>query len=498
MPLENQSENTTPLKNSKKKISFLSIITFLCFCVPGSILTFLVFTLIRGLGGEENLMTWDMEEYGTTIAIAIALTAFIAIVVPILGTVTLIKIYRSNNKLKGKLLVVIPIVISLLVSMPIRPIFETYILYLNNLVCETNIWNFGKAIGAYADRHDGMMPDPNNWCDILIDDGMIDAEEFVCLSLSDAKYGESSYAMNTEAAGKKLSELPKDMVLIFEAKFDPARSKRDFPITSRPFTNRLKKKIFDLHKNDKVYEHRWNLAGGPELITPFNHDPNGSNILFVEGCTSPSLSFEGYEFVNTKDFHKLRWYLEEDKTLSGDFFEFDKKLAPKNNFVQIFIYIVLALLVVVTAIILLLWAKSFLLFAMVIPLLAAGISFFFIFLDKSLYMENNFPPAFRIAAVILTFVVSLCYVKFIKNTPAFLKQQKKSIAYAVSLGMAAGIIIPACLSLIFLFFFDQMGSPIIALICIILTIPLGAFVGTILGYLSGHILKKMDSTKQSV
>jgi hypothetical protein len=96
----------------------------------------------------------------------------------------------------------------------------------------------------YAGDYDGQYPTADKWCDLLMTTSSVaDTKQFICRG-SDAKIGESSYALNKNIAGKKASEIPEDIVLLFEA------------------------------------EKGWNQVGGPELLTLENHDGEGCNVLF--------------------------------------------------------------------------------------------------------------------------------------------------------------------------------------------------------------------------
>ena len=66
----------------------------------------------------------------------------------------------------------------------------------------------------------------------LVEEVDVPPGSFIC-RVSGAKKGESSYALNKNAAGKKVSELPGDMVLLFEVKFIPKEGDVRQPIKKR-------------------------------------------------------------------------------------------------------------------------------------------------------------------------------------------------------------------------------------------------------------------------
>jgi hypothetical protein len=127
------------------------------------------------------------------------------------------------------------------------------------------------SLKGYALNHDGLLPAGPNWCDELLEENDELAAIFVCQN-SDGKPGQSSYALNKNVAGQKLSDLPRDTVLLFETTAG------------------------------------WNQVGGPELVTTGNHSLLSTslcNIIFAHGRTQ--------SFPSDK-IHELRWETEIPKT----------------------------------------------------------------------------------------------------------------------------------------------------------------------------------------
>ncbi|HUW17836.1 MAG TPA: hypothetical protein VMW16_00870 [Sedimentisphaerales bacterium] len=120
---------------------------------------------------------------------------------------------------------------------------------------------------GYAHDHDGRYPPADKWCDLLIHDRRAIPKQFVC-SQSDAKIGESSYAMNENVGGRKPSELPPDIVVLFETK------------------------------------RGWNQSGGPEILTTENHRGKGCNVVFNDGNVN---------FVRAEHLGQLKWKTEDVK-----------------------------------------------------------------------------------------------------------------------------------------------------------------------------------------
>ncbi|MBW8039228.1 MAG: hypothetical protein FVQ85_04440 [Planctomycetes bacterium] len=133
-------------------------------------------------------------------------------------------------------------------------------------ICLTNLREFSAAIHLYASDHNGVLPTPSKWCDLLIEGGYARKGFFKCPS---TKNGPCNYAMNqnVENIGPITYNnyhdivLRSDIVLLFET--GPG----------------------------------WNQFGGVEILTAANHEDKGCNVLF----------WGGLEFVRTQDLHKLKW-----------------------------------------------------------------------------------------------------------------------------------------------------------------------------------------------
>ena len=133
--------------------------------------------------------------------------------------------------------------------------------------CGTNLAGLQKGLIVYAYDHDSRYPPADKWCDLLIQDDIATPKVFVCPQ-SDAKIGESSYAMNENVGGRKPSELPPDIVVLFETK------------------------------------RGWNQSGGPEILTTENHRGKGCNVVFNDGNVN---------FVRAEHLGQLKWKTEDVK-----------------------------------------------------------------------------------------------------------------------------------------------------------------------------------------
>jgi len=247
---------------------------------------------------------------------------FLIIVVIVFAIIALIRSYLKKTSFNGISFVISLVVLVLLLSNFVKA-FYVEITTLSHLypwpdqaVCGDNLSNLSKSLFIYAEDNNGRYPDPNHWCDLLITHASASPKQFVCKS-SDAIKGESSYALNINA-GRNTD--PGDLVLLFEAKFDPNGASRDFPYGSRDFAIAI-----GSTKKDKVYKDRWNLAGGPELLTTEYHNFSGCKITYIDGSTS---------FGQTQDLHKLRWAVDQNGPLPEDFFKFEKPTMKPKPFLS--------------------------------------------------------------------------------------------------------------------------------------------------------------------
>jgi len=122
------------------------------------------------------------------------------------------------------------------------------------VVCRTNLSELVKAILIYSSGNEGEYPDPSIWCDLLIENTDITAEQFRCYGTKER----CSYAMNPNCE----PDSPNDVVLVFETKGG------------------------------------WNQFGGAELLTTENHQGKGCSVLFNDAHV---------EFVKSEEIGHLNW-----------------------------------------------------------------------------------------------------------------------------------------------------------------------------------------------
>jgi prepilin-type processing-associated H-X9-DG protein len=106
--------------------------------------------------------------------------------------------------------------------------------------------------------------------------------------------GESDVAINKNVMGKKLTQVPPDVVLLFETDFgkDPAGRQE-------LLKNRRYHRTFPCpDPNARVYKYRWNQAGGPEILTTKYNNGQGCNVAFADTHV---------KWVKTADLPKLKF-----------------------------------------------------------------------------------------------------------------------------------------------------------------------------------------------
>jgi hypothetical protein len=134
----------------------------------------------------------------------------------------------------------------------------------NRMECSVNLRALTIALNIYAQDYSNSYPTHEKWCDLLVSSSIVESDRLFCRG-SDAKKGQSSYCLNMNIAGKKSSEIPSDIVLLFETKGG------------------------------------WNQIGGPEKLTFDNHDGKYCGVLFKDG---------NLEFIKPDQLGQLKWDIE--------------------------------------------------------------------------------------------------------------------------------------------------------------------------------------------
>ena len=345
-------------------------------------------------------------------------------------------------------------------------------------MCATNLKGLGTSLIVYANDNDGILPE--RWCDQLIEEADVYPTSFICRT-SDSIKGESDFCLNKHAVGKKLSELPDDLVLLFETGFTPDKDEKRMPIKNRKSfaEDSVASTIFS--GEEKVYLSRWNQVGGPEKLVVGRHD-RGSNVLFADGHV---------EYI--KKFSDLNWGVEAEGLLPADLPEFGPPAKAKSAYNMPVLIILGAVCVIITGWIFFKYnTAKYLKFVIFLGLLSAGTGWFFGDYSEKAYNLISARTAGDIAGAFFGLLAGICFAKIIASRSNKLKQLKYFITFATSLGMLTGVVC-ATLVHIVLMIANKENSPF----CIIIGIPHGIFAGAILGAIAGTIVERFYSQKRS-
>ncbi len=416
-----------------------------------------------------NILPLKPNEFVLAIIAILATILFISSF--FLALYALIKIYRSNLTLGGKNWstgIIVSISLLLFFMGPMSTI-QNY--DYNPGRCGTNLGGLGKSILNYANDYNGQLPDANKWCDLLIMYEDVEPQNFICTK-SDAKYGESSYALNKEIVGMKWSDIPQDMVILFETNYGKTDSGRDGFVKDREFAT-----YKNISQNNKVYKNRWNQVGGPELLAIENHNFNGCNILFADTHV---------KFIKYEDLAGLRWKLngKTDFTLLLPFYyKFKTTL-------KIIAFAWICLIVLATAIYILYKfpIKKRFTAIILISLLAGLAGGFFGHLSELIYTSYKLQHIGAIAGATWGIIAGICYGAILAALPFEFKQQKSFQGYAVSTGMLTGIL---CSTIVHILLMITRWQPMP--LGIFAGIPYGVLCGAILGAISSFLFKKFNT-----
>lgn len=148
-----------------------------------------------------------------------------AIMGMILGLVATIRIGKSNGQLKGKGLAISGMIVSSVMFVLFLGIAAGLILPALSKArhqrqfdrpqfsdCGGNAKKIALAIRLYADEHEGKCPPAAQWCDDVLPN-LEGRQIFKC---PQRRGSEGAYGFNAKLAGRTLSAIPPDTVMIFE------------------------------------------------------------------------------------------------------------------------------------------------------------------------------------------------------------------------------------------------------------------------------------------
>lgn len=211
---------------------------------------------------EKNIKSQGQKPKTSKLAIAALVLgilgfvtfAFSAFLGGLLGIVALIEIQTSKGTTKGRFIAALGIfasIASIAWWVILADRAKTHNAYM--IMCGANLSGLGKAMQIYANDYDDKYPTEEKWCDLLVMHNDVYPRQFVC-KLSDAKEGESSYAFNKNLIGKRPTEVPPDVVVLFETNFGKNPVGRQALLAERDWH-----KFLDYpDSEEKVYKLHWN------------------------------------------------------------------------------------------------------------------------------------------------------------------------------------------------------------------------------------------------
>ena len=258
-----QAEPTEQAQQSKKpKMCKLAVLSIVCIVTAFAVLAMYLFS-------SEASIPLELENLLMPAGVAILAVALVA------GVIALVMIKASGGALSGRRLallgIIIPIVAVVAFFRSKTPAEESQVLPSSQ--CKSNITRLAEMLSEYRSDNDGRFPNPEKWCDILLEQAK-DESLFACPLAEGAR---CSYALNKYAveAGADLSA---SMVLLFES------------------------------------EPGWNQVAGPELMITPHVSRGGSrgNVFFVGG-RARSVSEDGFEELNWKGVRDTEEEEDEDE-----------------------------------------------------------------------------------------------------------------------------------------------------------------------------------------
>jgi len=446
-------------EGTKKKMCWMATLSSLC------LLSLPVVWIVAWVIDSSGIKVDDW--LSTTVAIFVGI---LLVASPILAIFALLKISRSENTLSGRSYAILTLGITTFALILMAPaVVITYRSIPYRLLCGTNLSGIGKALLVYTnDTINDQLPDAYKWCDLLVMYADVSPDNFRCQN-SDAIYGESSYALNKEVIGMKMSEIPPDMVLLFETNYGKTKSKRDFLSKDRGYI----KVLGGGGLNRKVYKDRWNQVGGPELLSVENHDFEGCNILFGDmHC----------KFEKTSNLSSLRWKLngKVDFTVPVEkskvpIWKDGKYLKPIGVFIIGLIAFITASLIICKY-----WQVKHIKLVIFLIIASGGAGAFLGAMSEDIYVFKAFHHTGMISGGILGVLAGICYAIILVGILPKIKQKKCFNEYATAMGMLTGII---CSTFVHLILMIVAAEPL----------PFGIMAGMGFGIFAGGLLGRISS-----
>lgn len=238
--------------------------------------------------GINPIVDW-LADYARFIGLAITALVFIMLAASIIFYLVQ---WRWKAVLCSVILFMVPL-FSLAVIMPsMGRISPKYF----REECGKHLQEIGLVLDSYGKQHEGQYPGLD-WCDILLKDDKIRPRGILCRGVYvNSIEGICSYALNEQVVGKNKSDMPADIVILFET--DAEAKDPQYSMTEARRKILRGTSVERYFRDGRIKEGQWNQVGGVEIVSCSHHAGVGSNILFADGHV---------EFVRKKDIPNLRW-----------------------------------------------------------------------------------------------------------------------------------------------------------------------------------------------
>ena len=303
-------------------------------------------------------------------------------------------------------------------------------------VNSTCLKGIGNALAMYADSNEGYLPSGENWIDQLIETQDMSPKSFA-LTLSDCIEGESDVALNKAAAGKKLLELPADLVLAFQTQLEEPDNTRNYPLSERlSLFDKYKGSSNEKIKNVFIHKDWWNITCGPEKlkIHNFNHS---AIILFAVGSV---------KIIHKDKLGTLRWDIE-----NSDFSKVIEQIKESNNIISekysdraSIIVPTIYTILLVTAIVFIRVRPISKKYIRTLVTFCLATTFLSAFLGLASEVLHNNSWHFHVGALLgfpIGLWAALCFAAYILNLPE--AKQKHTVFYGLLLGVFCSTILHA-------------------------------------------------------
>lgn len=401
----------------------------------------------------------------------------------LLAIISKLQIALSNDRMRGNSwanLIIVLSCIGLLFSLGTSMSGRSRHLA-QRVICGTNLKGLGSALVIYAHEYDDQLPTATEWCDLLITNADVSPKSFICPS-SDDNHGECSYALNKYAAGKRLSELPPGMIILFETNFGRSESEQKCLLKEREFLSELPELAEENPDIHLVHRSRWNQVGGPEDMICAHE--NGSNFNYADGHSSFE-RFIGPEDIYNDSLKGLYWdeaktqFSISDYISIAEILEYEKPSFPK-------IVIVIGIIVSVCSLIVIsvthIWKYPF--FVILLAICTSGVGYLFGGWAESLYRPEIYKGIGSEGGAGLGLLLSMCYVGILMKFVKRLTNMKSVGQFATSSGMITGML---CSTLLHLALFLLHGNEY-KLVFMLIGLPFGITAGAVLGMISFWVI----------